>query len=584
MTAPNGYPGPQGWPAKSPNAQNSADSNDPRLSAQAPAWPPRAAHPHPQAGAPAAHYNPAQWPPAQQPAAPAQQPQTYGQTSVDSLSAAISQSQGRAGGQAYAQQPYAPAQPAPQNPGYAPQFESAFKNIAANRASAQAPSGYPAARPAQQSYPGYVPPTGSPGYGAAAQSYPQPAAGYPQPAPHWPSAPPVRDYDIGSYMPPQPGGYRADPAAEREPTLSDWGQGASAYADDPHGHPAADDLGFAQAAGGELDPAYAEDDQDYDYEDAPRRRRPALVMVALAGAVLVGGGLAYGYKMVVGDSGSGQPPVVKSASEPSKIKPADAGGKQFAHSDSKLMGRLGEGAGGAATVAASSSAEAADLDSTGTRKVATLVVGRDGSIQAPPAAAAPAPASSGVPGLTVVDAFGATPAPPPTAPTAPAAPEATPAEPQVVNAAPQKVVVAPPAPQTPPQSTGSLSDDAEAVAATPPPAKPKKVAAVAPPSDAASAPAPAASPTGANGYVAVLASVPTSSSSRMDALKRYADMQQKYASLLTGKTPDVTEANLGAKGNYHRLVVGPPSSRDQASSLCSQLKSQGYNDCWVTAY
>ena len=61
-------------------------------------------------------------------------------------------------------------------------------------------------------------------------------------------------------------------------------------------------------------------------------------------------------------------------------------------------------------------------------------------------------------------------------------------------------------------------------------------------------------------------------------------MQQKYSSVLAGKTPDVAEANLGAKGNYHRLVVGPPGSRQQASSVCVQLKSQGYSDCWVTTY
>jgi len=87
-----------------------------------------------------------------------------------------------------------------------------------------------------------------------------------------------------------------------------------------------------------------------------------------------------------------------------------------------------------------------------------------------------------------------------------------------------------------------------------------------------------------SGFVAVLASVPRSDSSRMDALKRFADMQQKYGSVLSGKTPDVAEANLGAKGSYHRLVVGPPGSREQASAVCSQLKSQGYADCWVTSY
>jgi cell division septation protein DedD len=70
----------------------------------------------------------------------------------------------------------------------------------------------------------------------------------------------------------------------------------------------------------------------------------------------------------------------------------------------------------------------------------------------------------------------------------------------------------------------------------------------------------------------------------MDALKQFADMQQKYGALLQNKTPDVQEANLGEKGTYHRLLVGPPGSREAASTLCTQLKEQGYTGCWVTAY
>lgn len=85
------------------------------------------------------------------------------------------------------------------------------------------------------------------------------------------------------------------------------------------------------------------------------------------------------------------------------------------------------------------------------------------------------------------------------------------------------------------------------------------------------------------GFVAVLASVPRSDTSRIDALKRFADMQQKYGSALAGKTPDIASATL-AKGPYDRLVVGPPGSREEASNVCSQLKAQGYKDCWVTSY
>jgi hypothetical protein len=92
----------------------------------------------------------------------------------------------------------------------------------------------------------------------------------------------------------------------------------------------------------------------------------------------------------------------------------------------------------------------------------------------------------------------------------------------------------------------------------------------------------AAAPTGAgtSGYVAVL----SSQKSRMDALKIFADMQQKYGDVLASKTPDVQEANLGEKGVWYRAVVGPPGSRDAATSLCSKLKTAGYNGCWVASY
>jgi cell division septation protein DedD len=108
-----------------------------------------------------------------------------------------------------------------------------------------------------------------------------------------------------------------------------------------------------------------------------------------------------------------------------------------------------------------------------------------------------------------------------------------------------------------------------------------KVAAL--PTDAAPAAAPVSKPSGL-GYVAVLASVPASGTSRITALQQYADLQQRYAGILQNKTPDVTEANLGEKGRYHRLVVGPPGSKDGANSVCSQLKTAGYASCWVMAY
>ncbi len=130
------------------------------------------------------------------------------------------------------------------------------------------------------------------------------------------------------------------------------------------------------------------------------------------------------------------------------------------------------------------------------------------------------------------------------------------------------------APVTPPvKKVAAVAAPAAATAVATPPAVKKPAAAPV-----------TAAPTGA-GYVAVLASVPVSTTSRINALKQFADMQQKFGPVLQNKTPDVKEANLGDKGNYHRLLVGPPSSREGAQALCGSLKTAGYtSDCWVTAY
>jgi hypothetical protein len=305
--------------------------------------------------------------------------------------------------------------------------------------------------------------------------------------------------------------------------------------------------------------------------------------------------------------------VVHNEAEPARTPPTDPGGKQFAHADSKVMGRLGE-AGPSGSDASPEPAGAApaeqlsesDTDASGAKKVTTLVVGRDGSI-APPAAPAAAEAENSeggaVPGLTVVDGFGgrypgATPGAPES--TAPHAQES--ASVTTTTAEVQPAVVKPSTPEKP-EVIAAVKTTPEKPAAepvvlstgdsSPPPAEKAKPAALPPPKETAAIPsttppsAPAAAPeasSGANGYVVVLASVPASGQSRLSALKKFADMQEKYGTVLQNKTPDVQEANLGERGTYHRLLVGPPGSRAQASSLCADLKTAGYKDCWVTAY
>lgn len=527
-----------------------------------------------------------------------------------------------------AQQQHWP-EPAPLH--HAPPTAQQARHSAPQRAPAAPPPEPPAYDPAAYGQPGADP------YQAAPQppphlrgasydqvpSYPHEQHGWPQPPadksyaqdPGWPQQaydapyqPAAQNYDPhGGYQPQgydqaagyaQPGydpqGYAYGDAGAPYPEFGNAGGQPQDYAADP---------GFGPADGGYAPPTAVQqgyDDQDYDPEelayedDAPSGRSRLIKMAAaLVLAIGVGGGLAYGYKMLMGPSASGTPPVVRTATAPSKIKPEEPGGKKFAHTNSKILGRLSDaGDKPREETGADNSDSTSDSASGGTRKVSTMVIGRDGTIVSSPDTERAPPARlpqavSPVPGMTIVDGFGGrqpsvSPQPPPSAPamvngTSPAARASTPPPPAAAPEAPARpaarsvekpVIIA---------RTEPRSEPPQPAATTPRPA-PSKPAARARPAPAASSSAPGA------GYVAVLASIPRSSSSRMSALARFADLQQKYAAQLGGKTPDVQEANLGAKGTYHRLIVGPPGSRQEASRLCSQLKSAGYAGCWIKSY
>ncbi len=546
--------------------------------------------------------DPQTWGYAQQPARPQAQQPAPQQGHYDQHADPYGQ-QGQ--GYYYAPQPQQPAARAPQQaqPAYAPQFDPY------QRAAAPAPQ--QAAYGQQQNYAPQQAPQAAPTYAPApAQSYAPANAQPAQPAlrgatydqwaraetqhdPRQQQADP-RSYDLASYMPPAnrpQTDYTAPQAANSG--YSDWGHANSGYAQQPQD--AAHAQGYDHSQQYAEGDGYAEDDAGGEYEQAPRRSKMMLLAATLVGAIVIGGGLTYGYQALTGGS-DGPTPVIKSATGPTKVKPSDPGGKQFAHSDSKLLGRLGDGG------------SSADTDTSGAKKVSTLVVGRDGTIQPPSAPAVSVP----VPGMTIVDITGAPSAdtaapqkadaqsaPPASSPSADAAAKL--ASGPLIVAPPQKpIVVAKAEPTPPPTTTQALADTAAGDAA---PVKPTKITKAAPveaavdlaPEKPAKAQTAALdttakpakvkgpAPTGA-GYVAVLASVPASKSSRLDALQQFADMQQRYSAALQSKTPDVQEANLGEKGTYHRLIVGPPGSRESASGLCSQLKTQGYGDCWVMAY
>jgi len=63
-----------------------------------------------------------------------------------------------------------------------------------------------------------------------------------------------------------------------------------------------------------------------------------------------------------------------------------------------------------------------------------------------------------------------------------------------------------------------------------------------------------------------------------EALAKWSSMQSKIGAVLGDKSFDIEAADLGARGVYHRLRVGPFASSDAANAYCATLKQNG-QDC-----
>jgi len=94
----------------------------------------------------------------------------------------------------------------------------------------------------------------------------------------------------------------------------------------------------------------------------------------------------------------------------------------------------------------------------------------------------------------------------------------------------------------------------------------------------ASAPEPAAAPSaGGEQFVVQVAA----RKSQTAALAAFADLQQRYPGLLNSYRPIIQRADLGTKGIWYRLRVGPMNEKTAAATLCEKLKSAGMRSCLV---
>jgi len=242
--------------------------------------------------------------------------------------------------------------------------------------------------------------------------------------------------------------------------------------------------------------------------------------------------------------------------------------------------------------------------------VRTLVVRPDGTIVTngvAPAAAGTPPADSTPPPTADAATPPAADATPPAADPAPPAPRTTGMD-TVLNGGgipvdPDPLAAKPPTPPAGTVPAGDAPPPPAADAAPPPPAadaaptpapaprppaptarpvKPTVVATTAAPAapmelvPAKGSPAPAAGtpapvPISAGGGILVQLSSQTSEDG---ARSTYRDMQRKFASILGPYQPDIQRADLGDRGVYYRVRVGPFSAAD-AKKLCADLKAAG---------
>jgi uncharacterized protein (DUF2147 family) len=108
------------------------------------------------------------------------------------------------------------------------------------------------------------------------------------------------------------------------------------------------------------------------------------------------------------------------------------------------------------------------------------------------------------------------------------------------------------------------------------PVPPAPVARPAPPPDVTAAfPRPAVSPS-QGGYLVQVAA----RQSRNDALQAFNELQRRYPQLLGKLRPEVLRADLGQRGIWFRVGIGPVAEQSAALNFCQRLKAVGA-DCLI---
>jgi sporulation related protein len=368
------------------------------------------------------------------------------------------------------------------------------------------------------------------------------------------------------------------------------------------------------------DEQYAADDHgygdEYGEEQNTGRRGGFIFVVAVFALALLGTAGAFAYRAMFGGPVlPALPPIIKAETGPNKIAPSGVGSQDSAARDANDNK--------AASRERLVSREERPVNipqpvtSTAPRSVSTVPVFPDppsiggpgavvgysaGPSSSNPAMSTPPPAppAPAMPATTASNPNAGQASPPAATPSVSTVAPATPGMPAAPG--PKKIrtvtihtdqssaldgtagssvsqAVAPrPGTQSPQGSNAPLSivpspPEAPAAAAPvrPRPAPAQPVPPSKPPANETASAAPAVPVATGGGYAVQI----SSQRSEEEAQSSFRDLQAKYPDLLGGRTPIIRRADLGAKGIFFRAMVGPFTSADQATELCSNLKAAG---------
>lgn len=301
---------------------------------------------------------------------------------------------------------------------------------------------------------------------------------------------------------------------------------------------------------GQADANFYESDYDEDYEEETGGGKRMLIAASILGVIGVAGAVGYAYNAGMLGGGkaqvAGSAPLIVADSQPAKEKPEVSGGKEFPNRGKLFYDRLGEadnpvtgsaakperivsreepvmGSGGSAPEAAKPAM--ANNASGGPRKVQTLKVLPDGRIVKTTSTATPSNAQA-VPEMKATNVKTV--------------------KPQIIQQA------------AAPSATAAISST---------PARKVVI------------PSPVTQSAAMSGYVVQVAA----RRNEADALSAFGQLQKKYPSILSSYRPNIQQTDLGDKGVWYRLRVGPMDSKDSASAVCNELKAAGHSGCFVKA-